>query len=712
MAAPVETQASVIDPAPSLPFQAMILRAFRTLFAVVLLSWGLGGGGVAFARAAPSLSSVTERHMAIRLVAESDAPRPGSAVDLAFRMVPEPGWHGYWKNPGDSGLEPAIEWQLPPGVTVGEFQYPVPHRLIVGGLMNYVYEGPYALLAKVSLAPDLAPGTRLPLRGKFDYLVCTKEVCVPESANVALELVVGAGTVDAARRADFDGFRRALPQPLGVTAKYQAEGELFRLGVPLPADAAVGDAYFYPLTDGAIDYAAEQKVGRNGDWLIVEAKSGSSMPESVAGVLQLGDRGLALVAQPGPVAAPTEAVAASGSSSATAGVLGILLAALVGGLLLNIMPCVFPILSLKALSLAKGGGEEMAVRRDALAYTGGAVLTCVTLGALVLALRAGGTAAGWAFQLQDPRVILLLLLLVLAIALNFAGLFELPSLAWGDKLSRRSGTAGAFWTGGLAAFVATPCTGPFMASALGAALILPPAIALTVFAMLGLGLALPFLLIGFVPALRRKLPKPGPWMGTFRRMLSIPMFLTALALAWVLGRQAGVGGMTIGLAAALAAGLSLWWLGASRGRAPAWARLAPAALALVLAVVVLPTDGVATAAPSSLASEPFSEPTLSAHLAQGKPVFAYFTADWCITCKVNEKAVLERPAVAQAFARNDVAVLVGDWTNGEPEIGRFLEKHGRSGVPLYLFYPANGTPKTLPQLLTISQVVSTVEKGS
>jgi thiol:disulfide interchange protein len=382
-------------------------------------------------------------------------------------------------------------------------------------------------------------------------------------------------------------------------------------------------------------------------------------------------------------------------------------------LLLNIMPCVFPILSLKALSLAKGGGEEAAVRRDALAYTAGAVLTCVALGALVLALRAGGMAAGWAFQLQDPRVILVLLLLVLAIALNLAGLFELPSLGWGDKLSRKSGTAGAFWTGGLAAFVATPCTGPFMATALGAALILPPAVALAVFAMLGLGLALPFLLIGFVPALRRRLPKPGPWMATFRRILSVPMFLTALALAWVLGRQAGVEGMTLGLAAALVAGLSLWWLGSSHGRTPGWARLAPAAIALALVIPVLPNGGTAAAAPSSsLASESFSEPKLSATLAQGKPVFAYFTADWCITCKVNEKTVLERPAVAEAFKRNNVAVLVGDWTNGEPEIGRFLEKHGRSGVPLYLYYPASGTPQVLPQLLTISQVVSTIEKGS
>ncbi|HVM22901.1 MAG TPA: thioredoxin family protein [Sphingomicrobium sp.] len=688
----------------------MIRRVLHILLAIALCG---GVFGVAGPTVAQLPTAASQRHMAIQLVAESDRPRSGSVIDLAFQMTPHPGWHGYWKNPGDSGLEPTIDWQLPPGVTISELEYPVPERLIIGGLMNYVYEGPYALLAKVRVAPDLSPGTRLPLRGKFDYLVCTKEICVPESANVALDLVVGDGAISADRRSTFDAYRRALPQPLNLAAKFQAHGDTFRLAVPLPAEAMAGDAYFYPLTDGAIDYAAEQKIGRNGDWLIIEAKRGAGEPDSVSGVLELGERGLSLVASPGSVPAATEALSAAQSGDSVATTLGILLAALVGGLLLNIMPCVFPILSLKALSLAKGGGVEQEVRRDALAYTSGAVVTCVALGVLVLALRAGGSAAGWAFQLQDPRVILVLLLLILAIALNFAGLFELPSLAWGDKLSRKPGTAGAFWTGGLAAFVATPCTGPFMATALGAALILPPPVAIAVFAMLGLGLALPFLLIGFVPALRRRLPRPGPWMNTFRRILSIPMFLTALALAWVLGRQSGVTGMTIGLAASLAAGLSLWWLGTSGGRSAPWVRLAPAMVALVVGLSILPSGGAVAGTPaSSLAGESFSEERLSAHLAQGKPVFAYFTADWCITCKVNEKTVLERPAVAEAFARNNVAVLVGDWTNGDPAIGRFLEKHGRSGVPLYLYYPPTGRPQILPQLLTISQVVSTVEQGS
>jgi thiol:disulfide interchange protein len=383
-----------------------------------------------------------------------------------------------------------------------------------------------------------------------------------------------------------------------------------------------------------------------------------------------------------------------------------LFGAVLGGLLLNVMPCVFPILSLKALSLAKGGGDEAAARKDALAYTAGAVLICVALGAAVLALRAGGATAGWAFQLQDPRVILLLLLLVTAIALNLAGLFELPSVGLGGALASAGGASGAFWTGALAAFVATPCTGPFMAAALGAALLLPVPAALAVFAGLGLGLALPFLILGFVPAARKRLPKPGPWMNRLRHILSVPMFLTALGLAWILGRQSGVDGMALGLAAALLLGLTLWWVGQQHGDGRGWLRLAPAAAALAAGLLLLPVGNPAQATASPLAGEPFSEARLAELRAQGRPVFAYFTADWCITCKVNEKAVLQREEVSRAFAQKKVAVLVGDWTGGDAAIGRFLESHGRSGVPLYIHYQPGSAPEILPQVLTVSRVVS------
>jgi thiol:disulfide interchange protein len=330
---------------------------------------------------------------------------------------------------------------------------------------------------------------------------------------------------------------------------------------------------------------------------------------------------------------------------------------------------------------------------------------CVGLGALLLGLRSGGAALGWAFQLQDPRVILLLLLLVMAIGFNLAGLFELPMLSAGGKLASGGGVAGAFWTGALAAFVATPCTGPFMAVALGAALVLPVAAALAIFFGLGLGIALPFLALGFIPALRRKLPKPGPWMETMRHILSIPMFATALGLAWILGRQAGVNAMTLGLAATALLGAGLWWVGMrqAKGKGHAWwplIALLPLALAMVVAVPNLAVTAKAEAAGEGDAVA-FSEEKLAALRAEGKPLFVYFTADWCLTCKVNEKAAIDRDEVRDAFTKGGVTVMVGDWTNGDPAIGRFLQQNGRSGVPLYLYYPkGGGEPKLLPQVLT------------
>ncbi len=627
--------------------------------------------------------------IAASLVPESTLVAPGKTVTLALMMRPSQGWHGYWKNPGDSGIETQIAWELPVGLTAGPIQYPVPERLIISGLMNYVYEGDYAQLIDVKVPAGLAPGTKLPIRARVDYLACTDEICVPQTANVAVDLEAGPTPGTQTNRAMFDRFRQALPKPLGSEARFERAGNRFRLAIPVPAGLELGEPYFYPLTDGALSYAAAQTFSRAGDTLIVEtdAPSHGGSLDAVEGVLKLSDNNaVSLKAVPGTVPAAGTPLRLEGEQPApgASAVLAALLGAVLGGLLLNIMPCVFPILSLKALSLAKAGGDEGAAKREAMAYTAGAVLICLGLGAALLGLRAGGVAAGWAFQLQDPRVILSLLLLITAVALNLAGLFELPALAGGGRLAERRGLSGAFWTGALAAFVATPCTGPFMGAALGAALVLPTPAALAVFAGLGLGLALPFLLLGFVPALRRRLPKPGPWMGRFRRLMSVPMFLTALALAWILGRQAGVDGMALGLAAAMVLGLALWWVGQRQGRWGSWVPLAPAALAAVAAVVLVPAIASEPAKATSqtvLKSEPFTEPRLAALQQEGRPVFVYFTADWCVTCKVNEKGALEREQVAEAFAKSQVAVLVGDWTRGDAAIGRFLEKHGRSGVP-------------------------------
>jgi thiol:disulfide interchange protein len=654
--------------------------------------------------------------IAASFIPETTTVVPGQTVTLALMMRPSKGWHGYWKNPGDSGIETQIAWQLPAGLTAGPIQYPVPDQLIIAGLMNYVYEGDYAQLIDVKVPAGVTPGTKLQIRARVDYLACTDEICVPETANVAVDLEAGSTPAAQSNRAMFDRFRQALPKPLGSDARFERAGNRFRLAIPVPAGLELREPYFYPLTDGALSYAAAQTFARAGDTLIVEtdAPSNGNSLEAVDGVLKLsGGNGLSLKALPGTVPAAGAPLKLEGEQPApgASAVLAALLGALLGGLLLNIMPCVFPILSLKALSLAKAGGDERAAKREAIAYTGGAVLICLALGAALLGLRAGGAAAGWAFQLQDPRVILSLLLLVTAVALNLAGLFELPAITGGGRLAERGGLSGAFWTGALAAFVATPCTGPFMGAALGAALVLPTAAALAVFAGLGLGLALPFLLLGFVPALRRRLPKPGPWMARFRRLMSVPMFLTALALAWILGRQAGVDGMALGLAAATVLGLALWWVGRRQGRRSLWMPLAPAALAAALAIALVPTAATEPAMATSqgvLKSEPFSEARLAALQQERRPVFVYFTADWCVTCKVNEKGALEREQVAQAFAKSEVAVLVGDWTRGDAEIGRFLEKHGRSGVPLYLYYEPGKPVQILPQVLTPSRLVSMV----
>jgi thiol:disulfide interchange protein len=366
-------------------------------------------------------------------------------------------------------------------------------------------------------------------------------------------------------------------------------------------------------------------------------------------------------------------------------------------MLLNLMPCVFPILALKAMHLAKAGGDERAARRDALAYAGGAVVGTGALGGLLLAIRAGGAEAGWAFQLQDPRAIVVLLLLATAITLNLLRVFELPVLA-GEHNPK-----GSFGTGALAAFVATPCAGPFLGAALGTALLLPLYGSVAVFAALGLGLAIPFLAVAFVPALRKRLPKPGLWMVRLQRFLAIPMAATAVGCLWLLYRQAGSDGLMIGLGAVFWLAICLRTFGNSqKGRvSKGWG-----SGALVFAAVVLSGSlfqiseqrGIPANVP--LGAEAWSEAAVEKYRAEGKPLLVYFTADWCLTCKVNESAAIERGATRDAFAKAGVTVLVGDWTNGDPAITRFLESRGRAGVPLYLWYEPGKEPEELPQLLT------------
>lgn len=672
--------------------QDLSLSILRDMLMTVALLFGLIGPAVA------------QTNIAASLAAESQSPKAGSTVMLAIDMQPKQGWHGYWRNPGDAGVGISLNWTLPAGAKLGPMRWPVPEKLVVAGLMNHVFNGDHALLLPVTMPAGLAPGTRLPLRAEAQWLACTDKICVPERGTLTLDLTIGDGAVTPTDRARFDAWRAKLALPLGGQATFQRDGTGVRIAVPLPASVSATNAWFFAETEDAIAYAAPQKTVRVGDRLIVETEAKGSAFDRLTGVLATGDgRGFEISATPGPVPAVQDA-------SGFAAIIAALAGAILGGLLLNIMPCVFPVISLKAMSLARAGGDERAAKREALAYAAGVMLTCLALGGLLLGLRAGGATVGWAFQLQEPRVILLLLLLVTAVALNLAHVFHLRGFGGGEALAGKDGAAGSFWTGVLAAFVATPCTGPFMAAALGAALVLPLPAALAIFAGLGFGLALPFLLIGFVPALRRRMPKPGAWMARFQLILSIPMFLTAAALGWLLWRQTGTNGLALGAIATALLAIALWGIGRQQATGKSAALLGASLLAASVAVVALtPAPLLATQKAASVAGEPFSEAKLADLRAKGTPVFLYFTADWCLTCKVNEKAAIEREEVSRAFDKAGVVVMVGDWTNADPTISRFLEARGRSGVPLYLFYPkGSAEPTELPQVLTPTTLTALV----
>ncbi|WP_404480200.1 protein-disulfide reductase DsbD family protein [Novosphingobium sp. BL-52-GroH] len=653
--------------------------------------------GVFLASGVPARAAPT--HIAAELVA-GPAPSAGQAT-LAIRMTPEAGWHGYWINPGDAGLGMQLAWELPEGAKVGEQRYPVPRTLVVQGLMNHVYESEYAVLVPVVLPAGAAPGARLPVRVKAQWLACTEQLCVPERAELATEIVVGAAP-DAQAAGRFDEWTRALPAPLDAPAAFVLGDRDLRLAIPLPASVKLDAPHLFVREDKLVDYAAPQLFSRKGDLLLVtipRARFAAQGAQAIDAVLRLDDlgNGIALTAKPGGV--PTGGVpVTTGEAPELPALPWLLLAAVAGGLLLNVMPCVFPILSLKALSLARAGESEAHARVEGLAYAAGVIVACLGLGALLLVLRAGGQQVGWAFQLQEPWVVVTLFALAVAITANLLGLFEfaVPGFASGGSAQ------GSFATGLLAAFVATPCTGPFMASAMGAALLLPVVPALTLFAALGIGIALPFLAVAFVPALRARLPRPGKWMVTFRRIMAVPMALTALALAWLVWRLGGPASLSyvLALAVMLLALLALAGRAQRRGRRA----LVPALLTLaVLAIGVLtmpaPRAPVQTAA-SLIDAKPFTPDALAKARRSGKPVFVWMTADWCLTCKVNEEVAIEREDTRAAFEKAGVVVLRGDWTRRDPEITRYLTAQGAAGVPLYVWYARDGSPEQLPQVLT------------
>jgi thiol:disulfide interchange protein DsbD len=686
----------------------MLLR--RCLAAIALLA-GLVAPATAQIDSLPKVR--------VRLVTEQSEVAPGGRLSVAMEQIIRPGWHTYWLNPGEAGAPTTLDWTLPVGWSASAIRWPYPHRLPVGPLMNYGYEGRAWLLMDVTAPRHARLGDTVTLKAHASWLVCSATLCVPEDGEVTATATVSAHpSPPYATVADaFAAARSAIPVPSPWPVHFARKDglSLFLAATSL----APRHAEFFPLSEGVIAGASPQSLSEADGGVLLHLAEGpkAAAAQSIDGVLVLTSQDGSVQAL--SVSAATGAVPQGGGQSMGLGLA--LLFAFLGGLILNLMPCVLPVLAIKALAVAgHASGHKGAAAREGLAYGAGAILSFLALGGAVILLRAGGAAIGWGFQLQDPRVVAGFALVMFAVGLNLSGVFELPfGLSAGDSLTRRGGAVGAFFTGVLAVAVAAPCTAPFMATAIGFALTQGEAVALGVFAALGLGFAAPFMLIGLVPPLQRLLPKPGAWMLVFKQFLAFPMYGAAAWLLWVVAQQAGEMALASVLAAAIALAFGIWaWSlrASSRGAGKAFATLAAlAGFALTIAGVAFAGSGETgksnlPQAVGALNPEPYSPARLSELRTQNRPVFVDATAAWCITCLVNEKAALSSPAVAAAFARTHTAYLVADWTRRDAAITALLESHGRSGVPLYLYYrPGAAEAEVLPQILTTDVVLAAVE---
>jgi len=651
----------------------------------------------------------------------------GKPVWLGLKLVHQPHWHTYWKNPGDSGLPTTLQWTMPAGVAAGDIQWPTPSRLPIGPLMNFGYEGTLLLPAPLTV-PAGFKGDTLDVKLRADWLVC-KDVCIPEGGDFALQLPAQQAT--AGHAALFDAARAARPLPVpGAQASAAVEGQQLVVTVSgLPTAWQGRDLGFIPETGGVIQNAAKpQTTWQGGTWMarvpldLQRSESPKVLPAVLTSAGQAaGLRIEAAVTTAWPAAAPAPAaVPALGNAQVTAPVANIglvvsWLLALAGGLLLNLMPCVFPVLSLKLLGFTTHADDRRGRLLGGLAYTAGVVLSFVALAAALLALRAGGEQLGWGFQLQQPAVVAVLAALFTLIGLNLAGVFEFGSVLPSSLAAARARhpVVDSALTGVLAVAVASPCTAPFMGAALGAAMTLPTVEALSVFAALGLGMALPYLLASAWPAVARLLPRPGAWMAHFKTVMAFPMFATVVWLVWVLGMQVGVDGVAalLGLLVTLAFGA--WALGSPALGPKARAGFGGAAAlllaaALVWALPALRQDAAAQPAAGEAAThdwQAWSPERVAQAQAAGRPVFVDFTAAWCVTCQFNKRTTLATADVKQAFADKKVLLLRADWTRRDAAISAELSRLGRSGVPVYALYtPGAAGPQLLSEILSVAEV--------
>lgn len=628
------------------------------------------------------------------IISSLDRAAPGGTVWVALRTELDEGWHTYWRNPGDSGEPVQLTWLLPQGVDAGPIAWPVPYPIPTGPIVNYGFEGAPLFPVELTIPETMQTGETLSLTLDFYYLVCA-DICIPEEGQLSLDLDIGEPVADALWGPQIEMAVLESPRRGNIAGAAEVANDILTLTFADLPEGRVSEAYFFPFVQGVLGHSAAQnfRPGDNGIALVTEPEFlwTNGIPDTIEGVLKYNLDG---AVQSEVVTLATHSaldIGESGQAGTSMGLLAAAFGALLGGLILNLMPCVFPIISLKALSLAKSAhGDRLPARRGAWAYTLGVLLTFAVLAGVLIIFKAAGAQIGWGFQLQSPKVVGVLALLLFVIGLNLLGLFEIGSRLQGvgGGMASRGGLSGSFFTGVLAVIVATPCTAPFMAGAVGYALAQPALTTLIVFLALGFGFALPFLLLGYIPGLLAKLPKPGPWMETFRQVLAFPMFAAAIWLVWVLILQAGANGAGLLLIAMLLAGFAIWL------RRRGSAILRGLALIMALGALVLPltlstgaVGGAAGVTTASLKAEAWSPERVAELRAEGRPVFVDFTAAWCVTCKVNEQLVLKTDRTQALFERTNTAFLIADWTNRDAQIAAELERYGRAGVPLYLAYP-------------------------
>lgn len=708
---------------------------------------------LALASPAAFSAAVTTDHVTARILPESASARPGDTLWVLLHLQLKEGWHTYWRNPGDSGEPPHIVWTLPDGIEAGDIQWPYPDPLPYGPLLNYGYSDEAFHLIPIRIAKDWPAGRPVSLRARANWLACS-DICVPEGGDFELTLATtAAAQTDVATAGLFRKARERLPVKTDWTAGLaQRDGKIVLTvaGKGLQPDR-IAKAAFFPYKWGVVEPGAAQTLGAAAGGLSLTMTPGQKPdPQRLDGVLVLTETladgpatrayEISAVARPqdGAAAAPaTVAPTASGTNAgsgtaaaatADAGILQALLLAILGGVILNLMPCVFPVLSMKAMALIRHAEKApRTIRMHGLAYTLGVLSCFAVLAGLLIALKGAGEAVGWGFQLQSPLFVAVMAYLFFLLGLNLSGAFEIggSAIGLGGDLAARRGYGGSYFTGVLAAVVSTPCTAPFMGAALGFALTQSAPVSLGIFLALGLGFALPYLLLTFVPALVRLLPRPGVWMERTRQFLAFPLYASAAWLVWVLGIQAGPDGVLAALAGMILIAFGVWlWTAVrdtgTRGRLIGRSGTAAAIIAAVAIVAglginaqpsaSLPASGRSASGPEF---EGFSSERLAALRASGKPVFVNMTAAWCITCLVNERVALSSATVNEQFDALGIVYLKGDWTNGDPQITALLESFGRSGVPLYVLYgPGNAEPVLLPQLLTESLVLDALRELS